>query len=87
MYFFIIAKTINLLFVCYTAMLMIRIFSSWVPNVQQYMFVRFVSHYTDPYLNVFRKRIPPIGGVFDLSPILAFLCLRVLESIIMSFLR
>lgn len=32
---------------------------------------------TDPYLNLFRGIIPPIGGTLDLSPILAFVTLNV----------
>ena len=31
----------------------------------------------DPYLNLFRGLIPPIGGTLDLSPILAFIVLDV----------
>lgn len=31
----------------------------------------------DPYLNLFRGIIPPIGGTLDLSPILAFVTLSV----------
>ena len=31
----------------------------------------------DPYLNLFRGIIPPIGGTLDLSPILAFVVLDV----------
>ena len=31
----------------------------------------------DPYLNLFRGIIPPIGGTLDLSPILAFIVLDV----------
>jgi YggT family protein len=33
-----------------------------------------LSQLTDPYLNLFRSIIPPLGGI-DLSPILAFLLL------------
>lgn len=32
---------------------------------------------TDPYLNLFRGIIPPLGGTLDLSPILAFVTLNV----------
>jgi uncharacterized protein YggT (Ycf19 family) len=42
----------------------------------------FVAHYVDPYLNVFRRFIPPIGGVLDLSPLLAFFALSLLEKLI-----
>jgi hypothetical protein len=36
-----------------------------------------LSTICDPYLNVFRGLIPPIGGTFDLSPILAFVVLDI----------
>jgi hypothetical protein len=35
------------------------------------------STIVDPYLNLFRGIIPPIGGTLDLSPILAFVVLNV----------
>jgi YggT family protein len=34
----------------------------------------------DPYLNLFRGIIPPIGGTIDLSPVLAFLALNVFTN-------
>jgi YggT family protein len=34
----------------------------------------------DPYLNIFRGIIPPLGGSLDFSPILAFLVLNVFTS-------
>lgn len=42
----------------------------------------------DPYLNLFRGIIPPLGGTIDLSPILAFITLDVslsLSEILHSF--
>jgi YggT family protein len=87
MYFFMIHRSVHLFFVCYTVLLMVRLIGSWVPQIQRHKFMNFVSYYTDPYLNVFRRIIPPIGGVLDLSPLLAFFSLRILESIILSFFR
>ena len=40
-----------------------------------------ISSITDPYLNAFRGIIPPIGGL-DLSAILAFLALNLMESLL-----
>jgi uncharacterized protein YggT (Ycf19 family) len=37
----------------------------------------------DPYLNFFRRFIPPIGGVMDISPIVAFFTLNLLEKIVL----
>lgn len=82
-----LAYVVNLLFTSYTVLLFLRIVSSWFPAWRAHTFVRFVAFYTDPYLNLFRRIIPPLGGVLDISPILAFLGLRILETIIYSILR
>jgi hypothetical protein len=34
----------------------------------------------DPYLNLFRGIIPPLGGTLDFSPILAFVLLSVSDG-------
>lgn len=79
---------VHLLFVSYTILLFLRILSSWFPlEWQRHRLVRFLAFYTDPFLNVFRRFIPPIGGVLDLSPILAFLALKFLEMIVIGMLR
>jgi YggT family protein len=44
------------------------------------MMVMQCSTVCDPYLNIFRGIIPPIGGTLDLSPILAFLVLNAFTS-------
>lgn len=72
-------EVIRLLFSAYTLLLFVRILLSWVPSWQEKKWARFISFYTDPFLNVFRRVIPPLGGVLDLSPLLAFFVLRLLE--------
>lgn len=76
---------INIIFQVYTLMLFARILASWVPQINQYRIMQFVAYYTDPYLNLFRKIIPPLG-MFDLSPIVAFLCLNFIQKLLISFL-
>ena len=68
----------------YTVLLIIRILLSWFPNLD-WLNPPFsvLSQLTDPYLNVFRSIIPPLGGI-DLSPILAFLLLSFLRQGIMA---
>ncbi|PIS01896.1 MAG: YggT family protein [Chlamydiae bacterium CG10_big_fil_rev_8_21_14_0_10_42_34] len=75
---------IHTLFAAYTVLLFVRIVSSWFPAWQAHNLVRFVSFYTDPYLNLFRRLLPPLGGVLDISPILAFFVLRLMEMILLS---
>jgi len=44
-----------------------------------------LSQITDPYLNLFRSIIPPLGGM-DFSPMLAILLLQVVSGIIPGLL-
>lgn len=76
---------INVICQVYTLMLFARILGSWVPQLSQYRFMHFIAYYTDPYLNLFRRIIPPLG-MFDLSPIVAFLCLNFAQNILINFL-
>lgn len=78
-----VQDVIQLLFYSYTILLFIRIVVSWFPAWQYHTLVRFVSFCTDPYLNIFRRLLPPLGGVIDLSPLLAFFVLRLLEIIVL----
>ena len=66
----------------YLILLFIRVILSWFPNVN-WMSPPFsiLSQLTDPYLNIFRSLIPPLGGL-DLSPILAFLLLSFLMNLL-----
>jgi YggT family protein len=57
----------------YSLILLVRVLLSWFPNMDwSNPVLSTVSSITDPYLNVFRGLIPPIGGL-DLSAIVAFL--------------
>jgi YggT family protein len=76
---------VNLIFQVYMLMLFARILASWVPQINEYRFMQFVGYYTDPYLNIFRRIIPPLG-MFDLSPIVAFLCLSFMQNLVVNFL-
>jgi uncharacterized protein YggT (Ycf19 family) len=45
----------------------------------------FLHDTVEPYLGIFRRMIPPIGG-FDLSPILALIVLQLVYQIIANIL-
>jgi YggT family protein len=76
---------VDKLFFAYLIMLFIRILGSWLPDLQQTRLMQFIAFYTDPYLNMFRRIIPPLG-MMDFSPIVAFLCLNILEQIVKSLI-
>ncbi len=81
-----LGHVIHFIFLAYTLMLFARIMGAWFPSFQQFSVMRFINFYTEPYLKVFRRLIPPVGMI-DLSPLLAFLALRVVEKILFSVLQ
>jgi len=64
-------------------LIFVRVISSWFPNIHRYAAARWAFKLVDPYLNFFKRFIPPIGGVMDISPIIAFFALQLLEKIIL----
>lgn len=72
---------IDLIFQVYTLLLFARILSSWVPEWQRHSVVQFIAFYTDPYLNLFRRIIPPLGMI-DISPIFALISLSFIQQFV-----
>lgn len=67
--------------------ILVRILLTWFPNVNWYnQPFKFLREVTDPILEPFRRMIPPIGGM-DLSPIVLFFVLNMLESIVLRFVN
>lgn len=81
-----LANTIHWLFQIYIWAIIIRVVGSWFPSFANHQIMRFIAFYTDPYLNLFRRLIPPIGGTLDLSPLLAFFSLEIAERLILLLL-
>ena len=80
-----VANVVSNLFYFYLLLIFIRIFLSWIPNIDwDTQPFTFLSSITDPYLNIFRGIIPPIGGMLDVSPIVAIILLQLLQVIIVS---
>ncbi|PHM07034.1 YggT family protein [Nostoc sp. 'Peltigera malacea cyanobiont' DB3992] len=66
----------------YSYLLIIRVLLTWFPTINWYnQPFAALAQITDPYLNLFRSIIPPLGGM-DFSPILAFLALNLLSGLL-----
>lgn len=78
-----LAYIIHCIFQAYIILLMVRVVGSWFSGFAMSKIMRFVAFYTDPYLNLFRRIIPPIGGTLDLSPLLGFFALRLGEGLVL----
>ncbi len=89
-----VADYINTLVLVYLVLIFIRILTSWIPRMpyNRYLaaFLKFVSDVTDPYLNLFRRILPPVRvgpGALDLSPIVATFVLIIVSSIVVGLIR
>ena len=82
-----IKNLVHWVFQIYILLLLVRVIGSWFPNFAGTKCMRFVCFYTDPYLNLFRRLIPPIGGTLDLSPLLAFFSLNLMENFLKFLLK
>ena len=60
----------------YETMILFYILMSWIPESRNSQLGRILASAVEPYLQIFRNIIPPIGMI-DISPILAYLVLRV----------
>jgi YggT family protein len=86
-----IANYVDALFLVYLILIFARILMSWIPRIPRSATLRpvldFITDTTDPYLNIFRRIIPPIGsGGFglDISPIVAIFVLILAERLIVG---
>ena len=88
-----VASYVNALFLVYIILIFIRVLLSWVPRMPYNPTLRavvdFIHQVTDPYLNIFRRILPPLGGrgmALDLSPILAIIVLLIAQGIVVGLI-
>lgn len=68
----------------YSFVLLARIILSWIPNVDRSSpIVQLLYQLTEPVLEPVRRTIPPLGMI-DISPIVVFVGLRILQGILMG---
>jgi YggT family protein len=89
-----IADYVDTLVTVYVVLIFIRILISWIPRIPYNPVLRaiitFVSDVTDPYLNLFRRFIPPVRlgpGALDLSPIVAVFVLLIVGGLVAALIR
>jgi YggT family protein len=68
-------RLLNLAFTVYSWALIVYIFMSWFPGARESSIGVFLTKICEPYLEQFRKFIPPLGMI-DLSPIAAIFALQ-----------
>jgi YggT family protein len=86
-----IASYVDALFLVYMILIFVRILLSWIPRIPYNptlsSIINFIHEVTDPYLNLFRRILPPVGGggfALDLSPIIAIFVLFIVRAVVVG---
>ena len=89
-----VADYVSAIFIVYIILILVSILISYVPRMPYRPWLRsvldFVTETTSPYLNLFRRVLPPIGGggmALDLSPMIGLIVLFVAQAIIVGLIR
>lgn len=89
-----IADYVSALFLVYVILIFIRIVASFIPRMPYRPWLKaildFIHEVTNPYLNFFRRFLPPLGGggfALDLSPMVGLFVLFIAEAIVVSLIR
>ena len=88
-----VGSYVSALFTVYIVLIFARILISWIPRPPVSgpagAIIEFLRQVTDPYLNIFRRFIPPVGGggmALDLSPIIGVVLLFLLQGIVVGLI-
>ncbi len=82
-----ISQIIFLILRIFEFILLARVLLSWFPNVDRSNpIIQFLYDITEPVLKPIRDMLPP-NGMFDLSPLIAFLIIQVLATVLPAVLR
>jgi YggT family protein len=86
-----VADYVDALFVVYLILLLLNVLTSFIPRMPYYPWLRavldFITESTDPYLNLFRRVLKPVGGggmAIDFSPMLAIIVLLLARGIVVD---
>jgi YggT family protein len=89
-----VADYVSAIFLVYTILIFLNVLISWVPRMPYNRVLRavldFVKETTDPFLNLFRRVLPPLGGggfALDLSPMIAIVALIVLRALVVGLIE
>lgn len=68
----------------YTLIIFVYVLMSWIPAKSGIIadIDNALSKICDPYLDLFKRFIPPIGGMIDISPIIAIIALQLIVRVL-----
>ena len=82
-----ISGILNLLFTVLSIAVIARALLSWFDPTMRFPISQLLVDLTEPIIAPIRRIVPPLGGMIDLSPLVALVLLQVIERVIMSSLN
>ncbi len=89
-----VADYLQTLLYVYIVLIFVRILLTWIPRIPYNRVLNavltFINDVTDPYLNLFRRILPPVRigpGALDLSPTVGIIVLIVVGGIIVNIVH
>ena len=82
-----VSGILNLLFTVLSIAVIARALLSWFDPTMRFPVSQLIVDLTEPIIAPIRRIVPPIGGMIDLSPLVALVLLQVIERVIMSSLN
>ena len=80
-----VIQVVSLLLQVYSYVLLALALISWIANLDPYNpIVQFLYQITEPVLEPIRKLVPPLGGMIDISMLIAFFGIMILQQILVS---
>ncbi|CAH1208934.1 MULTISPECIES: YggT family protein [Paenibacillus] len=85
-----IYSVVSIAFQIYLYMIIAYVLLSWLPNARESAVGEWLAKLVEPFLSPFRRFIPPLFGMLDISPIVALITLQLaevgLKSILLRFM-
>lgn len=72
----------DLLFTLLGFAIIARALVSWLPVDRYHPIIRVLDQITEPILAPLRRYIPPVGGMMDITPIVALILIQILQAIV-----
>jgi len=90
-----VADYVEAAFLVYAILILLNILIGWMPRIPFYSrwfraVLDFITETTDPYLNLFRRVVPSVGGAgfaLNFAPVVALIVLFVVEAVVVGLIR
>jgi len=79
-------ELIDIAFKIFELALLTWVVISWIPEWQRTPLYEKLTQFFDPMLAPIRRAIPPLGGAFDISPIILIIAAGLIKSLLLRMI-